>query len=339
MSVEPLVSVVVTVYNMEKYLASCVESVLAQTEPNFELLLVNDGSTDGSERIIQEYIDKEPDRIRTIKKENGGVSSARNVALPAVRGKYVTFLDADDYIDQEYLKTLTGKAEMEQLDVVCSGQHKVKPDGTILKTIRYTPVNGRCLQLRLNFSGKIYRTDYVRKWDIAFPDGKIYEDNSFHLQAFFLTDKVGFVEYEGYNQVVHEGSITATPIDSAKVPYEEWDLVAAKVHAAKVPGADLPLFDFTFVSFLTYFLLVRNRKREYLPNPEKKTDLSGTDQMAEELQQLVNKHFPDYRKNPYISLFTNRSLPMAQKAATRVFTRYCRKGKLAKLVHLVYRVA
>ena len=339
MSVEPLISVVVAVYNMEKYLCACVDSVLAQTEQRFELVLVNDGSTDASEEIIQEYIAKDPERIRTIKKENGGLSSARNIALPTLRGKYVTFLDADDWLDKNYLKILSEKAEAEDLDMVCSGQHKVEQDGTILKTIHYTVENGQCLQRRLNISGKLYRTDYVHKWNLTFPEGKTYEDNSFNLQALFLSPKIGFLEYEGYNQVVHEGSITAAPIDPAKLPFDEWNRVAGSVQEAAVPGVDLQLFAFTFVSFLTYFLLVRNRKREYLSNDGKTVNTSGVDQIAEVFQSLVNTHFPDYRENSYTGLLSNRSLPMAQKLGTRVFARYCRKMKLKNLVRLVYRVA
>lgn len=92
----PIVSVIIPVYNGERYLAETIESVIAQTEVNWEIIAVNDGSTDNSQAILQEYAKKIPDRIKVITVENGGVSRARNTAVAAARGTYVAFLDQDD---------------------------------------------------------------------------------------------------------------------------------------------------------------------------------------------------------------------------------------------------
>ena len=83
---------------------------------------------------------------------------------------------------------------------------KITNDGHILKTISYHPINGKCLARRLNISGKLYKMKYLNEWNIRFPYGKTYEDNSFNLQSMFLTCKCWFIDYEGYYQVVHEGS-------------------------------------------------------------------------------------------------------------------------------------
>lgn len=338
MESEIVVSVVVAVYNMEKYLSACIESVLAQSYPNYELILVNDGSRDSSEEIIDRFVKSRPETIRKINKENGGLSSARNIALPTLRGKYVTFLDADDYYDRDYLKNLVEKAEAEELDMVCSGQHKVTDAGEILNTIRYTLKNGQCLQRRLNISGKLYRTAYIRKWELSFPEGKTYEDNSFNLQALFLSPRVGFLEYEGYYQVVHEGSITSKAIDASRLPFEEWRRCAQYVKSAAVEGVDLQLFDFTYVSFLTYFLMVRNRKREYLSNENKSTSMDSVYQIAEVFEDLTNRFFPEYGKNKYTKLFRYGELPFTQKLGTRVFAWFCRRRRLKTLVKLVYSI-
>jgi glycosyltransferase involved in cell wall biosynthesis len=92
----PIVSVIIPVYNGERYLAETIESVIAQTEVNWEIIAVNDGSTDDSQAILQEYAKKIPDRIKVITVENGGVSRARNTAVAAARSIYVAFLDQDD---------------------------------------------------------------------------------------------------------------------------------------------------------------------------------------------------------------------------------------------------
>ena len=106
-----MVSVIVPVYNKEEWLASCIESVLRQTFPDFELILVDDGSTDGS-LVLEAKFAAEDERIRRIVlKENGGLSAARNRGISAARGRYITFLDADDWIDPDYLLTLCRTAE------------------------------------------------------------------------------------------------------------------------------------------------------------------------------------------------------------------------------------
>ena len=101
----PLVSVIVPVYNVEYVIENCIESILSQTFTDFELVLVDDGSPDNSGRICDEYAKKD-DRVIVIHKENGGVSSARNVGIDRAKGKYICFVDSDDYVSKDYLKTL-----------------------------------------------------------------------------------------------------------------------------------------------------------------------------------------------------------------------------------------
>ena len=97
----PKISVIVPVYNVEKYLPRCIDSILSQTFTNFELLLIDDGSTDNSGKICDEYADKD-NRVRVFHKANGGVSSARNLGLDNVKGEWVSFIDADDFIEHDY---------------------------------------------------------------------------------------------------------------------------------------------------------------------------------------------------------------------------------------------
>ena len=99
----PKISVIVPVYNAEKYLRRCIDSILAQTFTDFELLLIDDGSTDSSGKICDEYAKKDR-RIRVFHKENGGVSSARNVGLSHLRGNWVYFVDSDDYLSPQHLQ-------------------------------------------------------------------------------------------------------------------------------------------------------------------------------------------------------------------------------------------
>lgn len=121
----PAISVIVPVYNAEKTLRQCVDSILAQECKDFELLLIDDGSKDGSPAICDEYAEKDA-RVRVFHKENGGVSSARNVGLDHAKGEWITFIDSDDYITGGYLEGVTDRKE----DVIIKGYDCFTPTST-----------------------------------------------------------------------------------------------------------------------------------------------------------------------------------------------------------------
>ncbi|MBR4857561.1 MAG: glycosyltransferase [Clostridia bacterium] len=114
---QPLVSVIIPVYNVEEYLRECVDSVLNQTYKHFEIILVDDGSTDSSGKICDEYVEND-ERISAVHQKNGGLSAARNSGLSEAEGKYVYFLDSDDYITDNALETLVEIAEKDNSDIV-----------------------------------------------------------------------------------------------------------------------------------------------------------------------------------------------------------------------------
>lgn len=123
----PIVSIIVPVYNTQEFLEECIESILGQTYKNIELILIDDGSTDSSGEICDRY-KKKDERIQVIHKENGGNTSARKAGLALAKGKYVGFVDSDDWIDENMYEQLVGVMEESQVDMVCSG-YCVYPDG------------------------------------------------------------------------------------------------------------------------------------------------------------------------------------------------------------------
>ena len=106
----PKISVIIPVYNTEKFLHRCIDSILTQTYTDFELLLIDDGSKDSSGSICDEYAEKDS-RVRVFHKENGGVSSARNLGLDNAWGEWITFVDSDDYIEENFLKSFDGNLD------------------------------------------------------------------------------------------------------------------------------------------------------------------------------------------------------------------------------------
>lgn len=113
----PTVSIIVPVYNVEKYLRICLDSILAQTFTDWECILVDDGSTDKSGEICDEFVQRDP-RFRSFHKRNGGVSSARNMGLAEVRGEWVTFMDSDDWVESYFLSTITSYIKNDNWDCV-----------------------------------------------------------------------------------------------------------------------------------------------------------------------------------------------------------------------------
>lgn len=124
----PELSVIVPIYNVEKYLEKCIDSILAQTYIDFELILINDGSPDGCAEIMEQYAKKDS-RIVTIHQENKGVSAARNAGLEIAKGKYVGFVDPDDYIASAFFEKLINLIEINNLDIACCNWYSVFENG------------------------------------------------------------------------------------------------------------------------------------------------------------------------------------------------------------------
>ena len=119
------VSIVVPVYNVEKYLRKCLNSLVGQTLKEIEIIVVNDGSTDGSQKIIDEFVDNYPGKIKCLIKENGGLSDARNYGMPYCSGEYIGFVDSDDYVDTKMYELLYTNAKANRSDMVTCDYYMV----------------------------------------------------------------------------------------------------------------------------------------------------------------------------------------------------------------------
>ena len=214
----PGVSIVVPCYNSAKYMKKMLDSVFGQSFKDIEMILVDDGSTDGvTPGLLDECQKNHPDIVKVIHKENGGQSTARNVALQYATGEYVVFWDSDDYADVDYLETLYTAGKANDSEMVLSGSHYVDENGVIIENLNY-PVDrypnyaGR----RLSPHGKMYRLEFLNRHNIRFADGKRYEDNPFNFMAMFLCKNQVILPYAGHYQVVHTGSSTSTVMDPTR---------------------------------------------------------------------------------------------------------------------------
>lgn len=332
------VSIIIPVYNAEKYLRKCLNSLLEQTYQNFEVIFVNDGSTDNSQNILEEFSRADVERFRIFTKENGGQSSARNLALQYVRGEYITFLDSDDYYDKKYLETLYWVAKENDSDVVISGQKKVDENGKVYLNIDYPVAKyPDTVMRRLNFSGKIYRTDYMRKHKMKFAEGKTYEDNPFNLIMIFLARNLVILPYSGYYQVGHPGSTTTKKIEEEKLPYNEIENSISYILNHKSEINDYEVFEFTVLSFFTYFIFQANKKHMYLSIEDRKSDVKVIMNLCEYVQRLLKKYMPEYWKNRYIGIFKNKELQFNQRAGVWLFVKLSRTNLLKAFTKLYYK--
>lgn len=177
---KPLISVIVPIYNLYLYLPRFMESFLTQTVNNYEIILVDDGSSDGSEILCDQYENSNPNSIFCIHKENGGLSSARNAGIDAARGEYVIFPDPDDWVEPEYLESLLNLQMNYNVDLVCIGHFVDYDDRRIEANI------GQTLQIMTGYEAqksliippcingfawnKLYHLDIIRKYNLRFLD-------------------------------------------------------------------------------------------------------------------------------------------------------------------------
>lgn len=209
------VSVVVPVYNVEKYLPKNIESLIKQNI-NLEIIYVDDGSKDKSAEIIKKNMDLDP-RIKLLQKENSGVGSARNYGLKHASGKYVIFIDGDDYIDENSLAVLLKAAEADNLDIVQGSSRLVDDKGSIvIRRHNNGRVNiGDCLDgpqwlVRKNFVIVVwlylFRRDYLIDNNLWFCEDIYHEDLEFTPRALYFAKRIKAIDLCFYNYVQRQGS-------------------------------------------------------------------------------------------------------------------------------------
>lgn len=193
----PLVSIIVPVYNAEKYLNRCIDSILSQTMTDFELLLIDDGSKDNSGRICDEYAEKDA-RVRVFHKPNGGVSSARNLGLDNAKGKWITFVDADDRCSCNYLEHLLSKVDDTDLiisyAVICDStgeKAEVYPEYRVNATNFERLFVDSDMHWHTSPWAKLYRASIIYENSLRFNEMMhIGEDADFLFSFMLITDKI-----------------------------------------------------------------------------------------------------------------------------------------------------
>lgn len=205
------ISIIVPIYNASKYLKKCLDSLVNQTKKELEFILINDGSTDDSESIIKSYSDT---RIKYFKRSNHGIGKTRNFGINKSTGKYIMFLDSDDYLEENACEVLYEKIDKEKLDLVVCDFYRVVNDSKIIEKIasfKNTLLKDNPnLLLNVNLApwNKIYRSDLIKNNNIKFIEDLKYEDAPFVVLSLLKSKKIGKVDKTLVYYTIHEKSET-----------------------------------------------------------------------------------------------------------------------------------
>lgn len=225
-----LISVIVPVYNVEKYLRQCLDSLLKQTYKNIEVVMVDDGSKDSSGKICDEYAEKH-ENFHVVHKENAGLGMARNTGFEHIHGEYVTFLDSDDYLDNNCIEILCDNILKHQVDMCKGGFKRVENSGVVVSIRGYENklFKGNYAKLELLprmigsspsrhdsvemcVCGAIYKTALIKKYDLKFPSERelISEDLVFNIDYMQYANGACIIEATGYNYRVNLKSLSTS---------------------------------------------------------------------------------------------------------------------------------
>lgn len=248
------ISVIIPVYNVEKYLAKCLDTVINQTFKDIEIICVNDGSTDNSRKILEEYKNKDS-RIIIIDKENGGLSSARNVGMQIATGKFLSFIDSDDWVDLTMLEKLYNNITSLNTDISICAVHQFdektqKIDDSVPyftleffnktfdnRAFSYEETKPFLMDVCVMAWNKLYRHSFIKEYNATFPEGLIWEDGPFFFSIYFKTNRVSIIrDFLYYYRINRKGSIVQI---GGKQFIDIIDVVELMYNSIK----DLPCFD------------------------------------------------------------------------------------------------
>lgn len=296
----PKVSVIVPVYNTERYLRKCLDSLINQTLNEVEIVVVNDGSSDSSPEIIREYAEAYPDRFVYRSQENSGQAVARNIALSLCHGEYIGFLDSDDFVKPDMFERMYEKARTQDADYVACGYSDLTyEDGKEIELQHYV-ASRVALQTKDMYEGALvspflhlYRRDVLVKSQVKFPEGVIYEDTAFYLNLIPHIHKLAVIEEPLAYRVRHSNS-TMTNFKAEKVaqifPVLDAALAYYKEHC----------FYDTYRNELEYFC-VRVLLCSSMQRIGKVAERTSRKELVDSTLTYIEREFPEYRKNKLFS--------------------------------------
>lgn len=203
-------TLIVPIYNIEAYVEKCIESLINQTYKDIEILLVDDGSKDSSADICKRF-EREDSRVKYLRKENGGLSSARNYGLKHATGDYVFFVDGDDFLENTAIEVMKTELDKNDYDILCFNYYEKRENDLIKRSSKNAIVTNNDVEKYIISSPsacfKIFKLSLFKDNNISFKEGIIYEDLAVIPSLVCYTNKIGFIDESLYYYVIRENSI------------------------------------------------------------------------------------------------------------------------------------
>lgn len=286
------VSVVVPIYNAEKYLNKCLDSIKSQTLNELQVILVNDGSTDNSEKIIDSYVNKYPHIFEKINKKNGGQAIARNCALENVIGEYIIFIDSDDYIEPKMLKEMYENAKNNDSDIVICDYYEVFGNKKIEKTAMKNfseNINVNYILSNASPWNKLIKTKIIKENHIRFLEKHIYEDLATMPILGGYAKNISYIQKPLYDYIIREGSTMRQSTYNKKL-----DSIFIAINHLEEEFRKRKIFENykEEIEFLNIYHLLYAASGRFLEYKEGKKKLI-------EIRKIMKKNYPNWRKNKY----------------------------------------
>ena len=230
-----MISIIIPIYNVETYLAECLDSIYKLNIKDMEVILIDDGSTDESYKIARTYAEKYLDKTILIQKENGGLSSVRNFGIHIARKKYIAFIDSDDFIDCEKFEKLLKEGSEKDLDVIAGNlmyykdgktgeplfrSEHIRNCGVVTGTEFFHNSFEKTKCFREEVVASFYKTDFLRKNNLFFTEGILHEDSEFTPKVLLKAEKIEYLDYPFYYYRQRSGSIMSKVTEKSNTSLE-----------------------------------------------------------------------------------------------------------------------
>ena len=294
------VSIIVPVYNVEKYLSKCLDSLINQTLKDIEIIVINDGSPDNSQEIIDIYQKKYPKLIKSYIKANGGLGDARNFGLKYAKGDYIAYVDSDDWVEPDMYEKLYKKAIADNADIVVCGYNVYNEKNEKLKeekSYNERISDNKKMQIFLGDNSawnKIYKKEIIVNNNIKFRSNIWYEDIDFKINILLSCKKISIIDNKLYNYLIRQGSI----MNNSKVE-KNLDILLAFDNILKICKEKKKLkryfneIEFLAILHILIFPITRIIAAESVDNVTK-------EKIIQKLYKYFYSKFPNYKSNKYL---------------------------------------
>ena len=312
----PKVSVIVPIYNVEKYLEKCINSLLEQTLEEIQIILVNDGSKDSSGEIAKKYQANNPNKIIYVEKENGGLSDARNYGLKYATGDFIAFLDSDDYIEKNayeemYNKAIEENADYVECDFIWEFPNKIRVD----KQYPYKNKKEMLSFVRVVAWNKLIKRQLITDNNLEFPKGLRYEDIEFTYKLIPFLNKFAYVDNPFIHYVQREGSIANVQNERTAEIFTVLDNVIEFYKKNNIYEKYRDELEYNYARYLLCSSLKRMCKIK---------DKTIRGKLLTESWERLNSNFPNWKENVIlktVNIGKNKYMRTVNKSTYKIYSK------------------